>query len=254
MTKLKTAVLLLFTVTAMLYSGGQQDSDGNNIYEYDMEDFSGIVGSSSFDIEVKQSDKFSVKIIADRSYEDKLIVDKRGGDLHLGLKPFSSFNLKSPRAIITMPVLESVELSGASSLLAAGFDSNRDFNCELSGASSLTIDIICEDSTFELSGASDVTGVIETDHLDIELYGSSDMELYGTGEALTAELQGASSGDLINFLIEAADIELNGSSSLHINLDGNLNIDASGASNLYYTGNIIMGDIDLSGASSVKEE
>jgi len=254
MTKLKMAVLILLSMSAFLYGSGQQEYLGENSYEYNLSGFKGIDGSSSFDIEVKRDDHFSVLIIADKSLKNKLIVETRGNNLYLGMKPFSFGNIKSPRAIITMPELESVQLSGASSMVAAGFESEKKFSCDLSGSSSLDIDIVAGDSFLELSGASDATLVLESKKVRIDLAGSCDVEFYGFGSDLIAELSGASSADLKDFEIKNADIELSGSSNIHVNMDGTLNIDASGASNMYYTGNVIMGKIDLSGASSIEEE
>jgi Putative auto-transporter adhesin, head GIN domain len=254
MTKIKTVVLILLSVSALLYGGGQQEYLGDNTYEYNLSGFSGIDGSSSFDIEIKRADKFSIMIVADKSLKDKLIVEIRGDILYLGMKPFSGFNFKSPKAIITMPDLKSVQLSGASSIIAADFRSNNDFFCDLSGSSSLEIDITARNCTFELSGSSDAVAVIESELVSVNLSGSSDIELFGFGSDLKADLGGASSADLGEFSIKNADIEISGSSDIHVNMDGTLNIDASGASNMYYTGNVIMGDIELSGSSSIEKE
>jgi len=254
MTKSRIIVAALLCLTTIMYAGGKQELVGHNTYEYNIEGFTGIHGSAAFEIEVQQSDKFSVRIIAEKSQIDKLIIEKRGNNLFLGMKPFSGFIRKSPRAIITMPELRKVDLSGSSGMLAAGFSSNRDFNCDLSGASSLDIDIIAGDIIFDLSGSSDVTAVLEGSKIEIELSGSSDIKLTGKGSALSADAGGASSGDLEDFRVSSADIELSGSSDFHVNLNGTLSIDASGASTLYYTGNVTLGNIELSGASSIKEE
>ncbi len=249
----KMAIFFILILNGMLYANGQQGI-GDNTYEYNLDGFSGIEGTDSFDIEVKPSNKFSVLIIADKSVRDKLIVEKRGDHLYLGMKPFTFFNIKSPRAIITMPVLESVLLSGASSMVAAGFNSEKDFVCDISGASSIDIDIAAEDCSLRFSGASDATIVLAAKNIFMDISGSSDIEIYGFGLDLRADLSGASSAELSDFFIKNADVEISGSSDININMDGKLNIDASGASNMYYTGNVIMGDIDLSGASSIKEE
>ena len=256
MNNCQLTILFFLIFSTFLYGSGQQEYKGDNTYEYGLEDFNGIDGSSSFEIEVKRADRFSVLIVANRSLKDKLVVEKRGDSLYLGIKPFISlgFIIQSPKAIITMPELSSVQLSGASSMVAAGFKSDKNFTCDLSGSSSLNIDMTGRNFTFDLSGSSDVTAVIESDRLSIELSGSCDLEMYGYGNELTADLGGASSADLKDFSVKKADVELSGSSNLHINLDGILNIDASGASNLYYTGNVTLGDIELTGSSLIKEE
>ena len=193
--------LFLLVTASILFSGGQQEYVGNDTYEYNLEGFTGIDGSSSFDIEVKKSDRFSVVIIANKSLKNKLIVETRGNNLYLGIKPFSgfSFSTKSPKAIITMPELKQIQLSGASSMLAAGFKSNNDLIADLSGASSLDIDIIARNITFGLSGASDLTGVLEVKDVRLDLSGSSDIDLFGFGQELIVDAGGASTGDLRDF-------------------------------------------------------
>ena len=257
MNKIFTTALFLLVLTSLVFGGGQQQQDmGSDTYEYNLNGFTGIDGSGAFDIEVKRDNKFSVLIIANKSLKNKLIIEKRGNKLVLGMKPFSgfSFSIKSPKAIITMPELDQIQLSSASSMIAAGFDSNNDLSVGLSGASSLDIDILAGNITFGLSGASDMTGVIEADDVRIDLSGSSDIELYGYGKELIVDASSASSGDLREFQVQDAHIQLSGSSDLHVNMNGTLNIDASGASTLYYTGNVTIGENDLSGASSIKQE
>lgn len=251
----KSGFILLFLILPIFLSAwGSQDYAEGDGQEYNIQGFTGIDASSSFKVEVRQSDRFSVVVYADASTRKKLLIEKKGDTLHLGFKPLSWGVKKSPRAVITLPVLESVDLSGASSMIASEFRSNRDFNCDLSGSSSLEIVIAAGDVQIDLSGASDLNAVLETDDLDIALSGSSDVDLTGFGKDLSADLSGASSADLKDFLVTKADIELSGSSDMHVYLDGPLSIDASGASNLFYTGNVELGRIELSGASSIEEK
>jgi len=218
-----------------------------------MTKFTGIDGSAAFNIEVRKGNRFSVVVYADPAISEKLIVDKRGSVLHLGMKTnFFTFR-QSPRAVITMPELESVELSGASTLIAAGFRGGKEFRCDISGASTLEFDITAEEMDLELSGASDLRGVLETGRINLDVSGSSDIELIGLGTFLKADFGGASTGRLKDFRCTEASIEMSGSSDLYLNLNGKLDLDASGASNLYYTGNVELGKIELSGASTMKQ-
>ncbi len=255
MNKIKFYVLILLSFSISIYPFGQREDKGNDTYKYNLDGFTGIHGTAAYDIEIKKADEFSVLIIADQSIEDKLVVEIRGDSLFLGVKTsFFDFNTKSPKAIITMPDLNEVVLSGASDLLFSGFDTKEDFHCKLSGSSSVNMDIKTNDIFFKLSGSSDIYGVLEADSVSIELSGSSDIELYGKAGNLDVSAQGSSSGKLNGFTIKDADIKLSGSSDLHLNMNGVLNINASGSSDLYYTGNVTLGDIDLSGSSTIKEE
>ncbi len=247
-------IILMLFVTALLYGLGQNELLGDETYMYDLSDFSGIDGSGSYIIEIQKGEIYSVKVIADKSIKDELVIEKRGDDLYLGFEPFSGNIRKSPKVIIIMPDLTDVQLSGASELIAAGFDSDNDFNCELSGSSVVNIDISAVDVTFDLSGSSDIYGILEADSIIMEISGSSDIELYGSSDFLEIDSSGASKGNLKGLSVNNADLELSGSSDFYLNLNGKLNLDASGASTVYYTGNVILGDVDLSGSSTIKEE
>ncbi|MBB6478374.1 head GIN domain-containing protein [Spirochaeta isovalerica] len=250
----KICFLSLLLIPVFLFSGGQTEISQENRIVYDIDNFNSIDGSAAFDIEVRQSDRFSLIVYADKSTAAKMLVEKRGRTLVLGMKPFSGpgWN-KSPKAVITMPELVSVEMSGASSMIAAGFRSDRSFSVDISGASSLEIDITASSADLEMSGASNLKAVLEVPEVRLEISGSSDLELVGRGGRLKAKISGASSGDLSDFKLSEASIDLSGSSDLTIRLDGKLDLDASGASKLYYSGDVNLGSIELSGASSLKE-
>lgn len=245
-------LLIILFLPFSLPAGGNKDSGEEGRYEYSLERFSGIDGSSSFHIEVRRGSGYSVVIYADPALKEKLVVDKRGSVLHLGVKPRFFSNERVPRAVITMPDLESVELSGAATMIAAGFRDGREFKCDLSGAGSLVMDISAIDMRLELDGASVLSGVVETDSLELDISGGSEIELTGRGGRFKADLSGASTGRLKDYECTAARVELSGSSDLYLCVNGTLNLDASGASNMYYNGNVAPGDIRMSGASSFK--
>ncbi|MBN2658341.1 MAG: DUF2807 domain-containing protein [Spirochaetales bacterium] len=251
----KISFLLFLLIPFLMIAGGQSDPVDKDRIIYDIDNFNAIDGSASFILEVKQSDRFSVVVFAEKSIASKILVEKRGRTLSLGMKPFSGLSWsKSPRAVITMPRLDSVELSGASSMIAAGFRGDGDFSADISGSSSLEIDTTANRADFELSGASELRAVLESPEVYLDISGSSDIELIGLGKNLEADLDGASSGNLKEFKISSASVELSGSSDLAILLNGKLDLDASGASSLNYSGDVILGSIELSGASSMKEK
>ena len=80
------------------------------------------------------------------------------------------------------------------------------------------------------------------------------MNVTGSGQDLISEVSGASDLKLDNFTVGNVDIEVSGASDAVVNMDGTLNATVSGASSLYYIGSPVMGDIDISGASSVQQK
>ena len=125
----------------------------------------------------------------------------------------------------------------------------------VSGASKLTLsDLSAGNMQIEVSGASNLTGSLTAGDVDFEVSGASNLSLTGSGEDLKAEVSGASNISLDNFTTDNADIEVSGVSMGVVNTAGTLDAQVSGASVLYYIGSPVLGDIDVSGASSVQKK
>jgi hypothetical protein len=219
-------------------AGGDERVDGSGrtvTKEFDIRDFSKVDVSHAFQVEIAQSSSYRVLVRADDNLQEELKVEKRGDTLVIGLKPFRSSNLRNAtlKAEVHLPVLRAVEASGASDLRIGGFSSVKDFEVNLSGASYLEGEISARDVSIEVSGASRVL-------------------LQGRAADLRLDASGASNLDLEDFPVEDADIELSGASEAEVVVTGTLDINASGASRLYFGGSPTMGRVDLSGASSIK--
>jgi hypothetical protein len=106
-----------------------------------------------------------------------------------------------------------------------------------------------------LSGASFLEKTdFELGDVDFELSGASHITATGTGSDLVSDVSGASNLDLANFHVNDANIILSGASHATINLDGRLEVNASGVSNLEYIGEPILGTINTSGGSNVNKK
>ena len=139
------------------------------------------------------------------------------------------------QAKITMPKIRGLELSGASKGTISGFSSTENVDIKVSGASRVTGDLAAGDVDFDVSGAS-----------TIRLQGmAGDMEL---------DLSGASNAELEDLPVNDADVNLSGASRAVVNVDGRLDVNLSGASKLTYTGNHTIGDVHISGASTMQSK
>ena len=203
--------------------------------EFNIRDFSRVDVSHAFEVEIIQSGSFKVVVRVNDNLRERLRVEKRGETLVIGLKPYISYNLRNAtmEAKVYMPDLQGIEASGASDVRFSGLSSPRDFEVDLSGASYLDGEITAREVRIEASGASRI-------------------RLRGKAEDLRLDASGASNLDLEDLPVQDADIELSGASEADVVLSGILDINASGASRLYFTGSPTMGRIDLSGASSIK--
>jgi hypothetical protein len=219
---------------------------------YDLANFDRIEAGHAFDIEITRSDNYSVVITTGENVFERLSVTVADGALKIDLDtPF--FNLThSPRAVITMPALRGVDLSGASDATATGFASGDDFATELSGASTLDIEVQTGRFEAELSGASGLKGNVTASGTDLDLSGASHVTLEGSGGDISVKASGASQIELEDYNVRNADIDFSGASHADMEIEGRMDVSLSGASSLRYGGDPTLGDLDISSGSSIK--
>ena len=227
--------------------------------EYSVHGFSEVRVSSAIEFEITQSEQYSVKATGHEKLLEHLKVEVSGQTLTLGFEhnPMAWIGGLRPRgevkAIVTMPELKRLVVSGASKGTARGFKSSHDFDLELSGASQAEIDMQTGKTTVTASGAGRVTGELKAEETRLTLSGASRCQLLGAGGDTHLDSSGASQADLSQFQIKNADVHISGASRAKVNMDGTLNVHLSGASSLESKGNIVLGKKDLTGASSMHD-
>ncbi|MFC2010808.1 head GIN domain-containing protein [Chloroflexota bacterium] len=254
-------IILVAVLAAAIFSGCGTNGLGNIVTEEnDFTDFTYVEVEDTFDVEITQSESFSVTVSADESFADYVAVSREGNTLRIYLNPrhtFTDFTLQARtlKARITMPALHGLHLSGASKGTITGFKSPHNLSVEVSGASSLNIDDIeVDDAELEISGASKVSGSMRADDAVIEASGASKIELKGSADDIVLRASGASKVNLTDFPLNNADVKLSGASETTINAKGKLDCVLSAASRLYFLGNPTMGNINVTGASTIKHK
>ena len=96
-----------------------------------------------------------------------------------------------------------------------------------------------------------VEDFISSNPLLVELSGGSQLTGQGSAGELTVGASGGTQLHFANYLVQDANIELSGGSQATINLDGTLDADLSGGSQLYYYGNPTLGHIETSSGSQI---
>jgi hypothetical protein len=226
------------TLPELMVSGvGRSVTGSGNLITLDQtfSDFSRVEFSHAFQAEVTQGESYSVVVTIDDNLEQYLEVSQAGDTLKVGLKPGLLLSLRNTtmRARITMPELTAVSGSGATRTTVAGFESGKDLDINVSGASTLR-------------------GQIEAGDLRADVSGASRLELTGQGRDGRINVSGASQANLAGFPIHNVDMEASGASRAEVNVSGRLDAEASGASNVLYSGSPTMGRIQTSGASNVR--
>ncbi len=226
------------------------DKDFTNFTTVDVED--------EFDVKIVQSSSFKVTVSADESFFDYITVTKTDDTLRIYLNPrhaFTDFTVgtKNLKAEIAMPALRGLRISGATKATITGFKSSDSFKLDLSGASSLDMsEIEVGDAELGISGASKVSGDMKAANTKFELSGASKVALKGTGTNATLNISNASNANLADFILTTADVKLTEASEATLNLKEKLDCVVNAASTLYFLGNPTMGNVQVSGASTIK--
>ena len=204
--------------------------------DYDLSNFSAVAAGSAFEVEIVRSDSYGVSVTVNESLVESLEVSVSGKTLNIALKPSIGLTgAATMKAQVTMPELTGLDLSGASRTTLAGFKSDNPLTTEVSGASTLRGDLTCGDASFNVSGASKVN-------------------LNGSAQDLKVEASGASTVDLSNFASQDTVVDASGASKVVVAASGSLDVEASGASTVRYTGEPAKLKTNTSGASTVGEQ
>ena len=232
-----------------------RDVGGVVTRKFDIADFTGVEISHAFRFEIVKSDSYSVEISANEKIFDHINALKSGDTLKIGMKPHLGIRGNiTLEAKITMPILKSLSLSGASRGTAKGFSSAEDFKLHLSGASVLEMSIEASKAKIEMTGASKLNGEMKLGDTDIGISGASRLDLKGSANNVVLNASGASRMELGEFTVNDADIHASGASTIVTNTNGNLKIELSGASKFEYAGNPSIHDIRVSGASKIRHK
>lgn len=224
-------------------------------WEMDFEDFNKIEVGSAFDVEIMKSDTYRVSITVDEALYEYLKIDQRGNTLRIGLKPNYTYTGTKQQAVIHLPDLHRLELSGASKAVVNGFSVSHSLDFELSGASQMELGpTMAGNSDFELSGASRVNGNIQMDDGNFDLSGASRLELEGSGDDISIKASGASNVRLHDFPVNTAGVDLSGASRAVIKVSDRMDVSLSGGSSLEYSGDPKLGSLNVSGGSSINQK
>jgi hypothetical protein len=220
---------------------------------FDFSGFTRVEVSSTFDAEIVRGDIFSITVTTNQNIFDYLALERDSDTLKIKLKA-GSYTVASLKARVTMPDLTSLNVSGASEATANGFSSSHNLDLMASGASRIELtDIKCANADIEVSGASRVTGSLESGDAKVDISGASTIDVSGRGGKLDLTASGASHASFDDFTTADTRVNFSGASSGNVKTSGKLDVQLSGASSLKYFGNPTLGDINVTGASSISK-
>jgi hypothetical protein len=217
---LVVAVMLVLGVWFRLTAGPAPELSGQRTSRsYDLTDFDRIDVEGQWQVTLERGDAWSVAVETPAEILENVRVDRDGDELSISYEGgwcggcFSDGNVL--KATITMPAIESLDLSGATQLSFSGFD-GRSLSVDVSGA-------------VALRGAS------------------------SRFDMLSLDLSGAGSVDLSDVRVTDANVDVSGASNVNLQMaGGRLTGDMSGTSNLEYSGTVSEERVEKSGFVNVR--
>lgn len=138
------------------------------------------------------------------------------------------------KVYVSVQSLNSISGHSAASITFKDQFEAKDFDIDLSGASRAKVHIAC------------------TGSLHVHCSSASTLKVEGRARNTEIHLSGASELDAKNLATQNASLKVSGASTASLDVDGELEVEASGASQVSYSGKARLVKKELSGMSSVK--
>ena len=216
---IKSLGLLFFCLSFSLYLSAQRTNGSGNVIEQDRDisNFDAIKVQDGIDLFLSQGNTNALTVKADDNLMDHIITKVEGNTLYLKIKG-SINNTKALDVYVTFQDLKALHASGGSDVV---------------GEEILQLD----DLKLNCSGGSDTHLELEVGALSCETSGGSDLVLSGSAQNLELNASGGSDFKGKDLEVKNAKIHTSGASDARIHVTGEVEMIASGASDIYCTGN-----------------
>jgi uncharacterized protein YcfL len=202
--------------------------------------FHGIRVSNAIDVIISQGNEEAVVVSAsEEKFRRKIRAEVRDGILRIwydneGLKiNWGNFDMKL-RAYVSVKNLDIIDASGACDVKIDGVLKGDKLKVDLSGASSFK-------------------GEVECREMDVDQSGASDSKVKGKVDKLTVDVSGASDFRGFELVSQNCSAQASGASDIQVNVEKDLKVSSSGASDIEYKGSASISNFKTSGGSSVKK-
>ncbi|HEY90467.1 MAG TPA: hypothetical protein G4O07_01415 [Dehalococcoidia bacterium] len=248
------SLLLLTTGCIRIVVGGDGivGSPTLVIEEFDFEDFTYIEAGSAFEVDITRSDTFSISVTVNENLLEYVDITQSGNTLKVLMTTQHNYRNATRHVSITLPELRKLSLLGANQCELSGFKTDQPVDFLVTGASTLELaDMEAGDVDINVSGASRVLGDIKVADSDFDITAASTLEIEGEGNHMDLHVVAASTARLENFPVKTATTSIVAASNATVDVSERLDIEVSSASRLVYSGDAVLGSINVSGGSTL---
>lgn len=199
----------------------------------DLSGFEAVAVGGGIHLLLRQGDRFIVEVRSDDDASE-IITEVVAGKLEIRRERSFGFNWGDAGSVnVTLPKLVALTASGGSEVEAEG---------------ALTGDAL----EIVVSGGSDVTIDVAVDTIEVSASGGADVSLTGTARAARLTSTGGSDLNAGRFTAGEVNVNSSGGSDLVVAVRDKITGNASGGSDISYSGQPSSVDIDTSGGSDVR--
>jgi len=195
--------------------------------------FDAIRSEKGIDLYITQGNAYNLQIEADENLLEHITTQVRNGVLEIS-HTGNFIKSKGLKAYVTVKTLQSVEISGGADVYTQNTLKANELTCIARGGSDLKMDL-------------------DVNKLTLDLRSGSDASLSGRANTFRAEAHGGSDISAKALQTENCHIKAHGGSDASVHSTKEIAIEASGGSDVSYTGGAKVTSLSASGSSDVRK-
>ncbi|MEO8720974.1 MAG: head GIN domain-containing protein [Ginsengibacter sp.] len=230
---MKNLIILLITSTFFI-SCASISGDGNvHDEKRDLGEIHSIKNSGSIDVEIKSGNNYFVVVENDDNLLPYVITEINNGVLNIHYKPGYSISNDHAKVTVTAPSLRKLATSGSGNI-----KSN---------------DVIENPNQIEIStsGSGDVNIAVDVPSVKATGSGSGNISMSGRTKDFQCKVSGSGDINCAGLKSENADIQVTGSSNVHVFASVGLKVNVTGSGDVYYSGNPTSPEFHITGSGTV---
>ena len=243
MKKLKVLIIGVLSIVLLSLVGCNElivvnGSENSIEKEFDLSGFEHIAINNLMDATIIQSNEFKIVVKTNENVVEYLELNVKDNTLNLKMKSGIFYKGVICEAVVYMPKLNQVEMSGVAHLKIENFKTNK--------------------MNFDLYGNTKVIGNIDVDTLYVQSSGSVrhstgniKIDLEGNAAYANVKMSGASEFNGKGLEAKVVEVDSKGPSKMTITVVDGLSGELEGASQVHYYGNPIIQNIYTSGFAEV---
>ncbi|MEO9020767.1 MAG: head GIN domain-containing protein [Ginsengibacter sp.] len=233
---MKNFIFLLIASVAIVSCNSISGNGNVSKEKRNLSEINTIRTSGSIDVEISNGNDYSITVENDENLIPYIVTEVDNGVLDIHYKSGYSIMNGHAKVMVTVPSIEKVATSGSGNITTNG-------TLENSGQ-----------IEFNTSGSGDIKASVDAPSIKVKGSGSGDISLSGRTKDFECSISGSGDIKCNGLQSENADINVSGSSNVHVFASVSLKVKVAGSGDVYYAGNPASPEIHIAGSGTVQAE